>query len=138
MTIDIPSEADIDNAASRFLQAIGANRVVAFVGAMGAGKTTFISALCRALQVDDSPNSPTFAIVNEYSSPSAGPVYHFDFYRLRSEDEARDIGAEDYFYSGSYCFIEWPDKVAGILPDDTVVADIDVAPDGVRSIHIDL
>lgn len=138
MTIDIPSEADIDNAASRFLQAIGAHRVVAFVGAMGAGKTTFISALCRALQVADTPNSPTFAIVNEYSSPSAGPVYHFDFYRLRSEDEARDIGAEDYFYSGSYCFIEWPDKVAGILPDDTVVADIDVAPDGVRSIHIDL
>src|SRR5690606_40802538 len=90
-------------------------RIFLFYGNMGAGKTTLINALCRALNVQDHTSSPTFSIVNEYASPH-GSLYHFDFYRLKNETEAFDMGYEEYFYSGNYCFVEWPDKIANLLP----------------------
>ena len=102
---------------------------------MGAGKTTFIKALCDVLGVDDVVNSPTFAIVNEYhSSVLNGPVFHFDFYRIKHVDEAFDIGTDDYFYSGSPCFIEWPELIEPLLPDNAVRVDIEELPDGTRRV----
>lgn len=91
------------------------DRIFLFYGSMGAGKTTIINALCEYLQVEDSTSSPTFSIVNEYHS-AIGPIYHFDFYRLKSEEEALDLGYEEYFYSNNYCFVEWPEKIPNLLP----------------------
>ncbi len=110
--------------------------VYAFRGEMGAGKTTFIAQLCSALGVeDDVANSPSFSIINEYrSEETAELIYHFDLYRLESLEEAFDIGVEDYFDSGAVCLIEWPERVADILPDDTVWVDITVNPDGSRDL----
>jgi len=112
--------------------------VYAFRGEMGAGKTTFIAQLCRALGVeDDVANSPSFSIINEYrSEETAELIYHFDLYRLESLEEAFDIGVEDYFESGAICLIEWPERVADILPDDTVWVDIIVNPDGSRDLSM--
>ncbi len=112
-------------------------RVFAFQGQMGVGKTTFIKQLCQELKTDDIVNSPTFAIVNVYEIPHgqdqiAEEIYHFDCYRLKDIREAIDFGAEDYLYSGNYCFIEWPDIIASLLPDDTVWLQIDVKEDGTR------
>jgi tRNA threonylcarbamoyladenosine biosynthesis protein TsaE len=104
-------------------------RVFAFSGEPGAGKTTLISALCRALGVNDVVNSPTFTIVNEYLLPSGEPVYHFDFYRIRSVSEAFDIGFEQYLYSGHFCFIEWPEHVLPLLPDGIARIVIEVFDD---------
>lgn len=101
------------------LEKAGAKRVFLFSGDMGVGKTTLIKEMCKALGVFDTTSSPTFSIVNEYQSPG-GPVYHFDFYRIRSEQEAYDMGYEEYFYSGSYCFVEWPEKIGNLLPEDAV------------------
>lgn len=113
--------------------------VFAFYGKMGAGKTTFIKALCDALGVDDVVNSPTFAIVNEYhSAVLEGPVYHFDFYRIKHVEEAFDIGTDDYFYSGCPCFIEWPELIEPLLPDNAVRVDIEEMPDGRRKVTIDV
>lgn len=95
-------------------------RIFAISGSMGAGKTTLIKAICRELDVNDMVGSPTFSLVNQYKLPNGDPVYHFDFYRLKSIEEAFDIGYEEYFYSGYYCFIEWPEKVENLLPDDSV------------------
>lgn len=107
--------------------------VFAFYGKMGAGKTTFTKALCDVLEVDDVVNSPTFAIVNEYHSCVLdGPVFHFDFYRIKRLSEAMDIGVDDYFYSGSPCFIEWPELVEELLPEDVVKVTIEELPDGSR------
>lgn len=92
---------------------------------MGAGKTTFINALCEALDVQDHTSSPTFSIVNEYAS-THGPLYHFDFYRLKNETEAFDMGYEEYFYSGNYCFVEWPEKIANLLPPSYVKIKLEV------------
>lgn len=92
-------------------------KVFAFYGKMGSGKTTLIRALCSKLKINEQANSPTFAIINEYSLPENLPVYHFDFYRIKNETEAFDLGYEDYFYSGNYCFIEWPEKIESLLPD---------------------
>lgn len=109
------------------------SRVFAFYGKMGAGKTTFIKAICEVLQVDDVVNSPTFAIVNEYSSALLhGPVYHFDFYRIRRIEEAFDIGIDDYFYSSAPCLIEWPELIEELLPDDVARISIEELPDGTR------
>ena len=109
------------------------NRVFAFYGAMGAGKTTFVKALCQELGVGDVVNSPTFAIVNEYHSDVLGtPVFHFDFYRIKRLEEAYDIGIDDYFYSGAPCFVEWPEMVEPLLPGDAVRVDIEELPDGRR------
>lgn len=130
-TIKIASTADLEAAAHTFASLMGDYTIFAFNGAMGAGKTTFISALCRTLGVDpeELAGSPTFSIINEYrSDTTAELIYHFDLYRLESLEEAFDIGIEDYFDSGAVCLIEWPDRVADILPDDTVRVDIAVDP----------
>src|SRR5690606_36136420 len=108
-----------------------------FYGPMGAGKTTLIKAICGQLEVTDATASPTFSIVNEYTTPR-GPVYHFDFYRIKSEQEAFDLGYEEYFYSGNYCFVEWPEKIAGLLPPDAVSVRIDAEADGKRICTVSL
>ena len=116
MNIKIESLDKIDEAAVEFIRAMGDNTVFAFHGDMGAGKTTFIKAICENLGVSDTINSPTFAIVNEYRSDSGELIYHFDFYRINKIEEVFDFGYEDYFYSGSLCFIEWPEKAEGLIP----------------------
>lgn len=115
------------------------HRVFAFDGQMGAGKTTFIKSLCEAMGTADIVNSPTFAIVNVYDveQPYKGEVYHFDCYRLKDIREAIDFGAEDYLYSGNYCFIEWPEMIDALLPDDTVYIRIHVLENGDRQLTID-
>ena len=118
-TIAIESLESIDAAAKEFAQALGENRIVAFYGSMGAGKTTFISALCRYFGVEDDVCSPTFTIVNEYRAADGDSIFHFDFYRIDSLKEAVDIGFEEYLYSGSLCLIEWPEKVEQLLPQET-------------------
>ena len=132
MEIIIDSIENIDAAARRFVEAMDGRTVFAMRGSMGAGKTTFTRAVCRQLGVTDAEvTSPTFAIVNEYQSPS-GPVYHFDFYRVKNLSEAVDMGCEEYFYSGHPCFIEWPDLVERLLPEDTVEVSIEERADGSR------
>ena len=132
MQIRINHLDDLPEAARRFVDAMGDRRVFAFYGKMGAGKTTFIKAVCEAMGVQDIINSPTFAIVNEYQDGKGQPVYHFDFYRLKRASEAYDIGFEDYVDSGHVCFMEWPEIIEPLLPDDTVRVTIDEAPDGSR------
>jgi tRNA threonylcarbamoyladenosine biosynthesis protein TsaE len=110
----------LDTAASQILKTFSGQRIFALFGNMGAGKTTFIKALCRKLNVKDVVNSPTFAIVNEYLTAKGESVYHFDFYRLKKESEAIEIGYEEYIYSGCYCFIEWPEKIENLLPEGYV------------------
>ena len=110
----------INETAREFIKLIDQDTVFAFYGNMGAGKTTFIKAICEELGVTDVINSPTFAIVNEYRSATAELIYHFDFYRINKIEEAYDFGYEDYFYSGALCFIEWPEKLEEILPGDVV------------------
>lgn len=129
MLISIPSPDHLDSAAHTFATAIQQHRIIAFQGSMGAGKTTFIAALCKVLGVDDIVTSPTFAIVNEYADATGQPVYHFDFYRIKNLREAVDIGCEDYFYSGFPCFIEWPELIEDLLPADTVRVTIDEDPE---------
>lgn len=138
MIIPIPDTEALPGAAATFAAALGERRTVAFHAHMGAGKTTFISALCACLGADPlEVNSPTFAIVNEYDSP-AGPIYHFDLYRLRDAAEVMDIGLEDYLHSGALCLIEWPDVAEGMLPDDTVDVEINVdETTGARSLVFD-
>ena len=133
MNWTLHSLADLPQVASEFLQTLGNRRVVAFQGKMGAGKTTFIKALCEQLGVCDMVNSPTFSIVNEYTDADGQTLaYHFDLYRLKSVAEALDMGAEDYFYSGHYCFIEWPDVADALLPDNCAEASIEEADNGTR------
>lgn len=122
----------IDDAARQFVEAIGDRTVFAFFGGMGAGKTTFIKAVCQQMGVtEDMVSSPTFAIVNEYEG-SSGSIYHFDFYRIRQISEAVNMGFDDYLYSGNLCFIEWPELVEPLLPEDTVRVTIEEQPDGSR------
>ena len=177
MEIKITDIEGLALAAQQFVQAMGEHRVFAFYGKMGAGKTTFIKAICEALGVEDVVTSPTFAIVNEYiidhsSAQASGAggtsltidhseheekdvqcsslrsdaggamsnvqsVYHFDFYRIKNLREAYDIGTEEYFYSGSPCFIEWPEMIEELLPEDTVRVSIEVAEDGSRIVSFD-
>ena len=125
---------NIEENARTFIDNMGGNTVFAFYGKMGAGKTTFTKALCEALGVQDVINSPTFAIVNEYEAGNGDPIYHFDFYRIKRISEAYDIGVEDYFYSGNLCFIEWPELVEEILPEETVKVTIEETPDGKRRV----
>ena len=138
-TIHIASPEAIPAAAQEFLALMGDETVYTFTGEMGAGKTTFISALCAALGVDpEEANSPSFAIANEYrSETTAELIYHFDLYRLESLEEVMDIGFEDYLDSGALCLIEWPEKVADILPDDTVRVNIRVNDDNSRDLLIE-
>ena len=133
MEIKITSLNDIDNAAKAFVEAMDQNTVFAFYGKMGAGKTTFIKAVCEALGVTEVVNSPTFSIVNEYRSETPGElIYHFDFYRIKKLDEVYDMGYEDYFYSGAVCFIEWPELIEELLPGDALKVEIAEQEDGSR------
>lgn len=132
MTITIKSIDSIADAAREFITKIGENKIFAFYGAMGAGKTTFVKALCEAMGVTDTVNSPTFAIVNEYDTPSGSPIYHFDFYRIKRLAEVYDMGYEDYFYGRGLCFIEWPELIEELLPEETVKVTIEEQPDGTR------
>lgn len=138
-TITIPKLENIDEAARSFIELMGDRTVFAFYGDMGAGKTTFINALSRALGVEeDATGSPSFAIVNEYrSDTTAELIYHFDLYRLESVEEALDLGVEDYFDSGALCLIEWPERIDDILPDDTVKVTVSVTPDGQRTLTVE-
>ena len=125
-------EEDIKQAARQFVESMGDNTVFAFYGKMGAGKTTFIKAVCEELGVDDTVTSPTFAIVNEYEAAQGRPIYHFDFYRIKKVSEAYDMGYEEYFYSGHPCFIEWPELIEEVLPEETVNVTIEALPNGER------
>ena len=135
----IESLETIRKTARDFIETVikqGGGRVFLFYGSMGAGKTTFIRAVCEELGVEESVNSPTFAIVNEYRSGEGDPIYHFDFYRINKEEEAYDFGYEDYFYSGELCFVEWPEKIENLLPEDAVTVSITEQPDGTREVVV--
>ena len=134
-TIIIKDLEDIDRAAGEFLAEIGENKLIAFYAPMGAGKTTFTTALCRRLGVnEDAVSSPTFAIVNEYRTGNGEPMYHFDFYRITKTEEALDIGFYDYIDSGCLCIMEWPENIGDILPEETLHVTIKVNPDESRTI----
>ena len=131
--IVIPDISALDAAAREFLGQIGEQRLVAFYAPMGAGKTTFTTAVCRALGVEgDAVSSPTFSIVNEYRTKDGESIFHFDFYRINRIAEALDIGFYDYIDSGCLCLMEWPENIEEILPDETVRVRISVDPDGSR------
>lgn len=133
MEIKIKSLSEIEEAAKSFVEAMDQSTVFAFYGKMGAGKTTFIKAVCETLGVTDVVNSPTFSIVNEYRSDTTGElIYHFDFYRIKKLEEVYDMGYEDYFYSGAVCFIEWPELIEDLLPGDVVKVMIEEKEDGSR------
>lgn len=132
MKIEIKGIDEIADAAKEFAAQIGNNKVFAFYGGMGVGKTTFIKAICEEMGVKETITSPTFAIVNEYQDGNSDSIYHFDFYRINKLEEAYDFGYEDYFYSGNICFIEWPELVEPILPLDVVKVSITEADDGTR------
>ena len=138
MEIKINSLDNIHEAAKEFIAAMGDNTVFAFYGKMGAGKTTFIKAVCEELGVTDVINSPTFAIVNEYRSDENGElIYHFDLYRIKKLEEVYDMGYEDYFYSGALCFIEWPELIEELLPGNAVNVYIEEKEDGTRIVRFD-
>ena len=140
MEIKINDLNSIHEAARQFVDLIGDRRVFAFYGQMGAGKTTFIKAICEVLGVEDVITSPTFAIINEYSLTShllpLTTIYHFDFYRIKKLEEVYDMGYEDYFYSGALCFIEWPELIEEVLPSDAVKVTITQNPDASRTLTL--
>lgn len=143
--IRIENLEDIDRAAREFVRAIGPKRHIAFHAPMGAGKTTFIAAICRTLGSEDESSSPTFSLVNEYVVDDANatlpadlagkPIYHFDFYRIETPEEALDMGLDDYWESGALCLMEWPENVEAFLPEDTVDVDIAEQEDGSRLVR---
>ena len=138
MEIKIQSLDHIHEAAREFIAAMGDNTVFALYGKMGAGKPTFVKALCQELGVEDVVTSPTFAVINEYRSDIAGElIYHFDFYRIKKLEEVYDMGYEDYFYSGALCFIEWPELVEELLPGNTVKVTIEELEDGSRKLTME-
>ena len=134
MEITIKSLDNIHEAAKEFIKEMGDGKVFAFYGKMGAGKTTFIKALCEVLGVEDVITSPTFAIINEYTDGEENPIYHFDFYRIKKLEEVYDMGYEDYFYSGNLCLLEWPELIEEILPDNVIKVTISEQADGSRKI----
>ena len=134
MEIKIEELSHIHSAAREFVGMMGDHKVFAFYGSMGAGKTTFIKAVCEELGVTESVASPTFAIINEYKDRYGESIYHFDFYRIKDIEEAFDLGYEDYIYSGSYCLIEWPEMIEPLLPEKMVEVKIEVSEDGTRQI----
>ena len=142
MEIKINDLGSIREAARQFIAQIGEHKVFAFYGSMGAGKTTFVKAICEELGVEDVITSPTFAVINEYSlstlhSPlSSNIIYHFDFYRIKKLEEVYDMGYEDYFYSGALCFIEWPELIEELLPEDAVKVSITENADGTRTVRL--
>ena len=134
MEIKISKLEDINEAAKLFISAIGKDNVFAFYGKMGAGKTTFIKAICEELGVEDVITSPTFAIVNEYTDGKGSPIYHFDFYRIKKLDEVYDMGYADYFDSGNLCFLEWPELIEDLLPENVVKVTIEETEGSCRRI----
>ena len=134
MEITIKSLDAIHEAAKEFVKGMGNGKVFAFYGKMGAGKTTFIKALCEVLGVEDVITSPTFAIINEYTDGNDDPIYHFDFYRIKKLEEVYDMGYEDYFYSGNLCLLEWPELIEEILPENVIKVTIEEQPDGTRKL----
>ena len=137
MEIKIQSLEEISSTARQFVESIGERRIFAFYGSMGAGKTTFIKAICEELGVEDVITSPTFAIVNEYTTGTGKPLYHFDFYRIKKLDEFYDMGGEDYFSSGNLCFIEWPELIEDVLPEEAVIVNIKEVDDGSRLVTVE-
>lgn len=151
MEIKIESLDKIHEAARQFIEHFGLDdashgnettqnggnevKVFAFYAKMGTGKTTFTKAICEELGVEDAINSPTFAIVNEYEAADGTPIYHFDFYRIKNTAEAIDMGCDEYFYSGYPCFIEWPELIEDILPEETIKVTITEEEDGTRTVR---
>lgn len=135
MELKINHIDDINEVARQFVDQMGAHKIFAFYGKMGAGKTTFIKAMCEELGVTDVINSPTFAIVNEYMDGKGESIYHFDFYRIKRVEEVYDIGFDEYIYSGNLCLMEWPELIEQLLPEETVRVDIMENPDGTRVIR---
>jgi tRNA threonylcarbamoyladenosine biosynthesis protein TsaE len=133
----ITSTNDIVEVAEEFINYFKDNRLFAFKGKMGAGKTTFIKALCEVLKVKDTVCSPTFAIVNVYLTENEEEIYHFDFYRLNSPSQAFDIGIEEYFYSGNYCFMEWAENIEELVPEDCLWVEIEEMEDKSRRLRIE-
>lgn len=127
---------ELSEVAGLFLEKAGGGKIWLVEGAMGAGKTTFIKAMCTLLGVKDKMSSPTFSIVNEYAAANHQAVFHFDFYRLKNEREAVDIGIDDYFYSGAYCFIEWSEKIPNLIPDDCIVVNIQPITETTRTLSL--
>lgn len=134
--LKIESLEKIDEAAKSFVEKMGDQKIYAFNGNMGVGKTTYINAVCKMMGVTQIVNSPTFSIVNEYETATGNIIYHFDCYRIQKIQEALDLGAEEYLYSGNYCFIEWSENIAPILPDYLVNVNITELEDGSRLIEI--
>jgi tRNA threonylcarbamoyladenosine biosynthesis protein TsaE len=131
-----PSQEVLHGFAQIFIDHIGHHRIFAFRAGMGVGKTTFIKALCEVLGVDETVNSPSFSIINEYTANSGERIFHFDFYRLNKPEEALQFGVDDYFDSGNLCFIEWPEKLGALLPDDAVDVFITEQADGSRELKM--
>ncbi len=131
----ISSLQELDAAADHFLEEAGEHAVIAFSGEMGAGKTTFIQALCRTLGVRTEVNSPTFSLVNEYFTPAGNSIFHFDLYRIETQEELFDMGYEEYFFSGSLCLIEWPEKARNLIPEDALWVTIVIGENEARAIQ---
>jgi len=138
MTIEVKSVEDLPSAAKFFLEETDNRKVFAFDGQMGAGKTTFIVSLLKAMGVEDIEGSPTYSLVNTYDSVAFGRINHFDLYRLNSEEEAFDIGIEELLYCGDYCFIEWPSKIENLLPENTIWVRISVNEANERIISVEI
>lgn len=134
MEIQVKEERELESVARELLKFSGSRRIICFYGEMGAGKTTFIRYLCKELGVDETVSSPTFSLVNEYWSDRFGPVYHFDFYRINSLQEALDIGVKEYFDSGGYCLVEWPENILNLLPEPHTRVRI-TSTSGIRNIR---
>ena len=135
--IEIQNLESYATAAREFIEMMGDRRIFAFYGSMGAGKTTYIKAVCEAMGVEDAINSPTFAIVNEYEDAESNTIFHFDFYRIKSIAEVYNMGYEEYLYSNAYCFIEWPELIEELLPEETVKVTIEEGPEGQRKITME-
>ena len=138
VNIPVPDLASLDDASRKLLEAFPDSRVFAFYGEMGAGKTTLIKALCRALHVTDVTSSPSFGLIYEYRTSGSNSIYHFDFYRIEHLEEAYDIGYEEYIDSGFYCFIEWPEKIASLLPPETVNVYLQILDNNERTLEAGL
>ena len=135
-TITINGIEDYPQAAREFVKLLDRGRIFAFYGKMGSGKTTFIKSICEELGVKDSINSPTFAIVNEYEDRNQNTIYHFDFYRIKSIEEVYNMGYEEYFYGDAICFMEWPELIEELLPEETVKVFVEETEGGARSVKI--
>ena len=135
MELWIEDESQLLKVAEQIMEYAADQRVFLFYGEMGAGKTTLINSICSYLGVEEHTSSPTFSIVNEYRIPNSS-IFHFDFYRLKSQNEALDLGYEEYFYSGAYCFVEWPEKIPELLPENYLKIKIEVMEDNKRMVYL--